>query len=32
LVRDIDYTIFETLVKPSLKTDRNGGFGSTGVN
>jgi len=31
MVRNLDYTIFESLEKPGKKTTRNGGFGSTGV-
>ena len=31
LVKSLDYTIEECYTKPVQKTDRNGGFGSTGV-
>lgn len=32
LVKNLDYVIVETLERPQRKTDRSGGFGSTGVN
>ena len=32
LVREIVTEIYETEKRPEQKTDRNGGFGSTGVN
>lgn len=32
LVKDLDYILVETPERPAKKTDRNGGFGSTGVN
>ena len=31
LVKSAKYTIEETKTQPTVKTDRNGGFGSTGV-
>lgn len=31
MVKNEDYTLFETLERPRIKTDRSGGFGSTGV-
>ena len=32
LVREIITDVYETEERPEQKTDRNGGFGSTGVN
>ena len=31
LVKSLDYTLEQCYTKPVQKTDRNGGFGSTGV-
>ena len=31
MIKDVDYTIEETSLRPGVKTNRTGGFGSTGI-